>query len=131
MATPVKSALCLLVSVNAALIGCARDIEVHKILSPDGRAILRLENNVGGGAAVADQMSVFLVPTGGPHFEAHLVFRGTAMDDFAAKWLNDKTVAISFRGGYVSTCIPEVDSPAIRQVHISGCTLPNPRLERP
>lgn len=74
MAAAMRLGLCLIMSVKAALIGCARDIEVHQILSPDGKTILRLENNVGGGAAVSDQMCVFLRPTGGPHSKAQLVF---------------------------------------------------------
>ena len=114
--------LCVVLTAAKLLTACSGPVETHQSSSPDGSITLRVEIDEGGGAAVADVTSVFLIPTNASGTSKTLIFKGTAMSNFSAKWRDDQTVELSYTAGYVSKCDPEPTLDTRRTVRVHGCS---------
>jgi hypothetical protein len=112
---------CVLVGCAALLVGCSSNIVSRDIPSPDGRLLLRIEVNEGGGAAVPDVTSAFIIPSRTPAAHKELIFTGSAMSHFDARWSNSDQVILSIEGGYVTTCNTSVTLPPNLRVAVMGC----------
>ena len=113
--------LCALLTA-AEFTACSGPIESHQISSPDGRIRLRVEIDEGGGAPVADVTSVFLIPTSASDISKTLIFKGSAMGNFSAKWRDNQTVELSYTGGYVSKCDSEPTLSTRQTLRVRGCS---------
>ncbi len=112
----------LLVILPIVVIGCSKHIEATEMLSPRGDLVLRIEVDESGGAPVADVTSVFLRLSGSASpLPGRLVFKGSAMGDFRASWQGTDAIALSYAGGFVSTCISDVALERNRRVTVAGC----------
>jgi hypothetical protein len=100
---------------------CSRNIVAEESTSPDGKITLRVEDDLSGGAAVADVRSVFLKPVNSSHATGQLIFKGTAIGDFSAKWQNNDTVELSYTNGYVARCESAPLLTTGQRFHVIGC----------
>ena len=75
-----------------------------------------------GGAAVADVTSVFLIPASSRGASGALIFKGSAMSHFSAKWRDDQNVELSYTAGYVSKCDPEPTLDTHQTFRVHGCS---------
>jgi hypothetical protein len=110
-----------LVILAAFLSGCSRGVETTDLPSPNGQLILRVEVNESGGAAVPDVTSAYLFIAGSSEPHKELIFRGSAMDHFNASWRGQELVALSYTGGYVSTCAVTSPMSADLKIVVLGC----------
>jgi hypothetical protein len=100
---------------------CSKQVETKDIYSPDKTIILRIETNEGGGAAVPDVTSVYLLAANASIAGKSLIFKGSAMSDFSAEWDGQGTIKLSFTNGYVTECDR---SPALstgEKMTVQGC----------
>lgn len=116
-----RAALWLLVACAVLLVGCSEHIACREVRSPDGRLILRIEINESGGAAVSDVTSAFIVLSQPSTAHRQLIFEGSAMSYFDARWVNSGQVRLSFQGGYVTTCNSLAVLPPNFKVTVLGC----------
>jgi hypothetical protein len=106
----------------AVLNGCARrQVEVHDVLSPDGKITLRIELDETGGAAVADVTSSYLFLSDAGPSQKQLAFKGSAMSSFDATWRGSRSVVLSYGAGYVSACNAVLSLSAEIKVDVVGC----------
>ncbi len=111
--------------VLGLLSGCSRDIEVHEVVSPDKKIVLRIEINEGGGAAISDETSVYLYLSNDGLNQKKTVFKGTAMGNFVATWEAADVVALSYSGGYITTCNSVTGLSLNIEVTTHGCGFGN------
>jgi hypothetical protein len=122
MSAPRFTKLCtVLITVAALLSACSRHIEAKESPSPDGNATLRVEDDLSGGAAVSDVTSVFLMSRDSSAIPRQLVFKGTGMWNFTAKWQDNDTVELSYTKGYVAKCDPAPVLKPGQRFHVRGC----------
>jgi|SRR5579863_7426663 hypothetical protein len=114
--------LCVVLGAAGLLIACSGPIETHQGSSPDGSITLRVEIDEGGGAAVADVTSVFLIPARPSGAAKTLIFKGSAMSNFSARWRDNQTVELSYTAGYVSKCDSEPTLDTRRSLRVVGCS---------
>jgi len=111
--------MCMLAGV---LSGCSRkQIELHDIVSPDGKTTLRLEIDETGGAAVSDVTSAYLFLSGEGSSHKQLAFNGSAMSSFSAVWGGPRLVVLSYSAGYVSVCNATSTLPGGNKISVVGC----------
>jgi hypothetical protein len=111
--------------VAVLLSGCSRDIEVHEAVSPDKKVVLRIEINEGGGAAVSDETGVYLYLFKDGLNQKKAVFKGFAMGNFVATWEAADVVALSYSGGYITTCNSVTSLSSNIEVTTHGCGFGN------
>jgi hypothetical protein len=114
--------LCAVLTAAKLLTACSGPVETQQSSSPDGGMTLRVEIDEGGGAPVADVTSVFLMPTSAPGSSKALIFKGSAMSNFSAKWRDNQTVELSYTAGYVSKCDSEPTLDTRQHMHVLGCS---------
>ena len=110
-----------LILAGIGLQGCSRDIHSTDTVSPGGDLILRVEINEGGGAAVSDATSVYILLSGAPSDKGKLIFNGSAMSTFKAAWNGPQTITISYVDGYVSSCDSAPTVSSGKTVRVIGC----------
>lgn len=115
------SAARALAALAVLLVGCSRQIVSRDIVSPDGQLTLRIEVNEGGGAAVPDVTSAYILPSGSFGAHQELIFKGSAMSSFRANWRTPEAVALSFSGGYISQCNKTAIISRKFKVSVLGC----------
>ena len=117
----IRAAICVLVACLALLAGCSEHIVSRDIWSPDGRLAIRIEINEGGGAAVPDVTSAFIVEARPSAAWKQLIFKGSALSYFDARWASSEQISLSFQGGYITTCNTSAVLPANLKVTVLGC----------
>lgn len=112
----------LVACLAGTLCGCARQVDVHNLVSPDGKITLRIEIDDTGGAAVAEVTSAYVYLSDEGSSRKKLVFKGTAVSSFNAVWRSPKVVMLSYSDGYVSVCNAMTAVSSQIKVTVSGCS---------
>jgi hypothetical protein len=111
------TALACLVALSA----CSKQVETKDVYSPDKAIILRIETNEGGGAAVPDVTSVYLLAANASTADKVLIFKGSAMSDFKADWSGQGAVELSYTNGYVTECERSAALSTGTKIAVEGC----------
>ncbi len=103
------------------VVGACSKVETKDIYSPDRSLILRIETNTGGGAAVTDRTTVYILLANPTSAGKSLIFVGSAMSDFSADWHGKEAVALSYSEGYVTDCNPTPTLSTGKKMIVLGC----------
>jgi hypothetical protein len=109
----------------AALSGCSpspKDILRSETTSPDGTLLVRVDVDTRGGAPVADVTEAYIVaPNSKAGESGKLIFKGSAMSQFAVVWDSPRSVKLSYTYGYVDRCESLAIMGQGKAVKVIGC----------